>query len=113
MNKTIQDLKIEIETIKKCQRETTLELENLGKRSGVIDTHITNRIQEIEERILGAEHRKHWHNSQRKWKKQKAPKPKHPRNPGHNENNKPKDTRYRREWRFPTQRASKYLSTKL
>jgi hypothetical protein len=50
MNKTIQDLKMEIETIKKSQRETTLELENLGKRSGV-----TKRIQEIEEIISGAE----------------------------------------------------------
>jgi hypothetical protein len=38
MNKTIQELKMEIETIKKnSQRETTLEIENLGKRSGVID----------------------------------------------------------------------------
>ena len=46
---------MEIETIKKSQRETTLELENLGKRSGVIDASITNRIQEIEERISGAE----------------------------------------------------------
>jgi predicted nucleic acid-binding Zn-ribbon protein len=55
MNKTIQDLKMEIETIQKSQRETTLELENLGKRSGVIDTSITNRIQEIEERISSAE----------------------------------------------------------
>jgi dGTP triphosphohydrolase len=54
MNKTIQDLKMEIETIKKSQRETTLELENLGKRSGFIDASITNRIHEIEERILGA-----------------------------------------------------------
>ena len=35
--------------------ETTLELEILGKRSGVIDSSITNRIQEIEERISGAE----------------------------------------------------------
>jgi hypothetical protein len=32
--------------------ERTLEIENLGKRSGVIDASITNRIQEIEERIL-------------------------------------------------------------
>jgi hypothetical protein len=41
-----------IETVKKSQRE----LENLGKRSGVIDASITNRIQEIEEeRISGAE----------------------------------------------------------
>jgi chromosome segregation ATPase len=55
MNKTIQDLKIEIGTIKESQRETALELENLGKRSGVIDTSITNRIQEIEVRISGAE----------------------------------------------------------
>jgi hypothetical protein len=54
-NKTIQDLKMEIETIYKSQRETTLELENLGKRSGVIDVNITNRIQEIEERISSAE----------------------------------------------------------
>ena len=45
---------MEIETIKKSQRETTLELENLGKRSGVIDASIT-RIQEMEERISGAE----------------------------------------------------------
>ena len=36
MNKTIEDLKLEIETIKKSQRETTLEIESLGKRSGVI-----------------------------------------------------------------------------
>jgi prefoldin subunit 5 len=56
LNKTIQDLKMEIETIRKSQRETTLEIENLGKRSGVIDASITNRIQEIEERISGAEY---------------------------------------------------------
>ena len=55
MNKSIQDLKTEIETIKKPQRETTLELESLGRRSGVIEASITNRIQEIEERISGAE----------------------------------------------------------
>jgi hypothetical protein len=32
-----------------------LEIGNLGKRSGVIDASIANRIQEIEERISGAE----------------------------------------------------------
>ena len=53
--KEIQDLTVEIETIKKSQKETTLEIENLGKRSGVIDASITNRIQEIEKRISGAE----------------------------------------------------------
>ena len=31
LNQTIQDLKVEIETIKKSQRETTLEVENLER----------------------------------------------------------------------------------
>ena len=55
---SIQDLnkkKLEVETIKKSQRETTLEIENLGKKSGAIDASITNRIQEIEQRISSAE----------------------------------------------------------
>ena len=55
MIKTIQDLKMEIETTKKSHRETTLELENLEKRSGITDVSISNRIQEIEERISGIE----------------------------------------------------------
>jgi hypothetical protein len=37
LNKTIQDLKMEVETIKKTQRETTLEIETLGKESETID----------------------------------------------------------------------------
>jgi hypothetical protein len=55
LRKTIQDLKIEIETIKKSQRETTLKVENQGKRSGDIYVRVTNRIQEKEERISGEE----------------------------------------------------------
>jgi hypothetical protein len=47
---------MEIETIKKSKRKTTLEIENLGKRSGVIDTRITNRLQEIEERLSDTEY---------------------------------------------------------
>ena len=34
LNKTIQDLKMEVETIKKSRRETSLEIEILGKKSG-------------------------------------------------------------------------------
>jgi chromosome segregation ATPase len=56
LNKTNQDLKMEVETIRKSQRETTLETENLGKKAESIDTRITNKVQEIEERISGAEH---------------------------------------------------------
>jgi hypothetical protein len=55
LKKTIQDLKMEVETIKISQRETTLEIQNLGKIPRFIDTSITNRIQEIEERISSAE----------------------------------------------------------
>jgi hypothetical protein len=33
--------------------EANLEMKNLGKRSGITDISITNRIQEIEERISG------------------------------------------------------------
>ena len=55
MNKTILDLKREVHIIKKTQSEATLEIETLGKKSGTIDTSISNRIQEMEERISGAE----------------------------------------------------------
>jgi hypothetical protein len=54
LNKIIQDLNIEVETMK-TQRETTLEIETLGKKSGTIDVSISNRIQEMEERMSGAE----------------------------------------------------------
>ena len=55
LNKTIQDLKREVDTIKKTQSEATLEIETLGKKSGTIDASISNRIQEMKERISGAE----------------------------------------------------------
>ena len=54
LNKTIKDVKIEMKTIKKSQREKSLDKENLGKRSGVIGASITPRIQEIKERVSGA-----------------------------------------------------------
>ena len=41
--------------MKKTQREATLEIETLGKKSGIIDVSISNRIQEMEERISGTE----------------------------------------------------------
>ena len=50
LNKTIQDLNMEVETIKKTQRERTLEIESLGKKSGTIDVSISNRIKKMEEK---------------------------------------------------------------
>jgi chromosome segregation ATPase len=54
LNKTIKDLQMEVETMKKTQRKTTLELETLEKKAGTIDESISNRIQETEDRISGA-----------------------------------------------------------
>ena len=54
LNKTIQDLKLEIKSIKKLQTETSLKIEKLGKKSGVMDASINNRKQDIEERISDA-----------------------------------------------------------
>jgi predicted nucleic acid-binding Zn-ribbon protein len=103
LNKTIQDLKMEVETIKKSQRETTLEIENLGKKSGVIDASITNRMQEMEERISGAEDSiENIDTTIKENTKCKNILTKHRGNPGHNEKNKPKDNKYRRGGRFPT-----------
>jgi hypothetical protein len=45
MNKVVQDLKMEIEAIKKTQSEGILEMENLGMRRGNTGVRITNRIQ--------------------------------------------------------------------
>jgi len=53
--KQLKELKMEIEAIKKEHMETTLDIENQKKRQGAVDTSITNRIQEIEERLSGAE----------------------------------------------------------
>jgi uncharacterized protein YukE len=44
LKKIIQVLKMEVETINKSQRETTLEIEILGKKSGIIDANISKRI---------------------------------------------------------------------
>jgi hypothetical protein len=97
---------MEIETIKKSQRETTQEIENLGNRSGVIGASITNRIQETEERISGVEDTiENIDTTVKENAKCKRSKLKHTGNPGHNEKTKSKKNRYRREQRFPTQRA--------
>jgi predicted nucleic acid-binding Zn-ribbon protein len=56
LSRIIQDLKMEVETINKSQREATLEIEILEKKSGTIDESISNRIQEVEERLSGPEY---------------------------------------------------------
>jgi hypothetical protein len=55
LSKTIQHVKMEVETIKKTQRETTLEIEILGKKSETLNASTSNRIQDMEGRISDAE----------------------------------------------------------
>jgi uncharacterized coiled-coil protein SlyX len=55
LNKTVQDFKMEIEAMKKTQTNEILEMKNLGNRTGTTDASITNRIQDMEERISGVE----------------------------------------------------------
>ena len=50
-----REFKTEIDTIKKTQKEITLEGEHLKKKSGITEASISNRLQEMEERISGAE----------------------------------------------------------
>ena len=57
INKIVPNLKTEIKAIKKAQTEGTLEMDNLGKRTKTTDASITQRIQEMEERISGVEDR--------------------------------------------------------
>ena len=55
MVQTVQDLKAKIQVIKKTQTKGILDMENLGKRLGTTGANITNKIQEMEERIQGVE----------------------------------------------------------
>ena len=48
---TLQDLKNEMEVMKKTETKGRLDMENLGKQTGTTEINITNNIQEIEERI--------------------------------------------------------------
>ena len=97
INKTILDLKREVDTIQKTQSEATLDIEILGKKSGTIDLNISNRIQDMEERISGAEDsiENMGTTIKENTKCKKNPNSKHPGNPGHNEKTKLTDNRSR------------------
>ena len=98
LKKTIQDLKREVETIKKNPKR-----DNSGDRnpSKEIRNHRCEHQQQNRrdgrENLLRCRrfHREHGHNNKRKCKMQKDPNTKHPRNPGHNEKTKPMDNRNR------------------
>ena len=48
---SVQELKTEMEAVRKTQSEGRLDMENLGKRMETTESSLTNSIQEIEERV--------------------------------------------------------------
>ena len=52
---TVQELKTEMEAMKKTQNEGRLDMENLGKWTETTESSMTNRIQETEEWISDSE----------------------------------------------------------
>jgi hypothetical protein len=97
-NKNIQDLKMKIESIKKTQTEEILEMENLGRRTGITDVSITNRIQEMEEKMLVREDiiEEIYTTVKENVKLKQFMRQKHPQNLRHYEKTKPKYNRNRR-----------------
>ena len=93
---------MEVETMKKTQTKLTLEIETLGKKSGTIDESINNRIQEMEEWMSGAEDT--IENMDRTIKENAKCKKILTQNiqeiHGHNVKTKPRENRYRWEWRL-------------
>ena len=55
MKETIQDLKNEMETIKKAQSKGILEMKNMRKLSATTNTSTNSRTQGMEDRISSAE----------------------------------------------------------
>jgi len=55
INKNIQDLKLEIKSIKKTQTEENLEVKILGTQTGPKEANSTNRTQEMGKRMSGIE----------------------------------------------------------
>ena len=89
---------MEVETLKKNQRETTLKIEILEKK--IRNHRCKNQQQNTRDGRKNITcrrfHRNHGHNNQRKCKIQKRnPNSKQPGNPGQNEKTKSEDNMYR------------------
>jgi septal ring factor EnvC (AmiA/AmiB activator) len=96
LNKTIQDLKREVEKIKKKQSDTILDR---NPRKEIWNHRCEHQQQNKRDGRVNLRcrrfHREHGHNNQRKCKMQKDPNSTYPGNPGHNEKTKPMDNRSR------------------
>ena len=55
--KTVQDLKVEIESVEKIKTEENLEMKNLGTWIETTETYLPTRVQELEARVSVIEDR--------------------------------------------------------
>ena len=101
MNKTVQGLKVEIEPIKKAHAEGNMEMNNLETQAEAPEASLTNRIQEMEEKISGMEDAVEEMDALVKENVRT-------KNLGHCEKTKPKNNSNRGRRRNPGQRHRKY-----
>jgi predicted nucleic acid-binding Zn-ribbon protein len=55
INKTVQELNVKIESVKKKQTKGNLEMKMLETQAGTSEASLTYRTQEVKERISGTE----------------------------------------------------------
>jgi hypothetical protein len=96
LNKTVQNLKMEVEKNKEITKEDNSGDRNPRKeiRNPRCENQQQNTRNGRENHRCRSFKRKHIHKNQRKSKIQKYPNSKHPGNIGHNEKTKAKDNRY-------------------
>ena len=63
MNKIVQDMKVEIESMKKTQMEVNLEMKCWGIQGGTSEASLTNKLPYMKERLSGNEDKieKNWY----------------------------------------------------
>ena len=116
MNKTVQDLKVETESIRKAQTEGNLERKDLGIQTGTSGASLTPLQQNTRD---SRENLKHWWHDringylgQKNIKYLKTHSKKHPGIWGHHEKTKPNNNRNKEGRRKPRSKAQKIFSTK-
>ena len=57
INKTVQELNVKIESVKKKQTKGNLEMKMLETQAGTSEASLTYRTQEVKERISGTENK--------------------------------------------------------
>lgn len=111
MNKTLQELKVEIESVKKAETEGNLEMKNFRDSKSNLRDKSYQQNQEMKERILGFQNTIKEMDTlvKENVRAKKFSGSKHPRNQGHYEKTKSKNNKNRGRRRDPRQWHRKYF----